>query len=89
MGQFVFSDENIFYSNIKKYLLLQSECCWSASKQTDLLEGKRRELLGEGAWFLIARDADTKIPLAFSHFRLALVRVVSTGLQPLPCPFLV
>ena len=68
--RFVFFDKNIF-TVTEKYLLFQSECCWSASKQTDLLEGKRRELLGEGAWFLLARDADTKIPLAFSHFRLA------------------
>merc|ERR1719150_255506 len=52
-----------------KEVIDMSECCWSATKQTDLLEGKRKELLGEGAWFLIARDADTKIPLAFSHFR--------------------
>merc|ERR1719394_851139 len=44
-----------------KEVIDMSECCWSASK--------RRDLLGEGAWFLIARDADTKIPLAFSHFR--------------------
>merc|ERR1712110_726581 len=31
--------------------------------------GKRKELCEDAAWFLIARERETEIPVAFSHFR--------------------
>merc|ERR1711872_973048 len=32
-------------------------------------EGKLNELMDNAAWYLIAKDADTEVPVAYSHFR--------------------
>jgi len=45
-----------------KELYVQSEWGWNAGN-------KKAELMEDAAWYLLARDADTKEPLAFSHFR--------------------
>ena len=45
-----------------KEMYVKSEWGWNA-------ENKKAELMEETAWYLLAREADTKIPLAFSHFR--------------------
>ena len=43
-------------------ILLQSEMGWNA-------EAKRKELTEDAAWLLIARERETEVPVAFSHFR--------------------
>ena len=45
-----------------KEMYVKSEWGWNA-------ENKKAELMEEAAWYLLAREADTNIPLAFSHFR--------------------
>ena len=45
-----------------KELYIQSE--WGYNPET-----KRSELMEDAAWYLLARDADTNKPVAFSHFR--------------------
>ena len=44
----------------------QSEWGWNG-------EVKRKELNEDGAWFLIAKEKETEVPVAFSHFRSGLV----------------
>ena len=34
---------------------------------------KRKELCEDAAWFLIARERETEVPVAFSHFRSGIV----------------
>ena len=46
-----------------KEMYVKSEWGWNA-------DNKAAELLEEAAWYLLARDAETNKPLAFSHFRL-------------------
>ena len=36
-------------------------------------EVKRKELNEDAAWFLIAKERETEVPVAFSHFRSDLV----------------
>ena len=43
-------------------IMLQSEMGWNA-------EAKRKELTEDAAWLLIARERETEVPVAFSHFR--------------------
>merc|ERR1719337_747151 len=45
-----------------KEMYVKSEWGWNA-------ENKKAELMEEAAWYLLAREAETNIPLAFSHFR--------------------
>merc|ERR1711902_319230 len=45
-----------------KDLYIQSE--WGYNPET-----KRSELMEDAAWYLLAREADTNKPVAFSHFR--------------------
>lgn len=45
-----------------KELYIQSE--WGYNPET-----KRSELMEDAAWYLLAREADTNNPVAFSHFR--------------------
>ena len=45
-----------------KEMYVKSEWGWNA-------ENKKAELMEEAAWYLLAREAETNKPLAFSHFR--------------------
>lgn len=45
-----------------KEIYAQSEHGWDE-------EGKLNELMDNAAWYLIAKDADTDVPVAYSHFR--------------------
>ena len=45
-----------------KDMYVKSEWGWNA-------ENKRKELMEHAAWYLIARDSETKKPVAFSHYR--------------------
>ena len=45
-----------------KEMYVQSEWGWNS-------ENKRKELMEEAAWYLIAREVDTNKPVAFSHYR--------------------
>ena len=54
-----------------KEMYVKSEWGWNA-------DNKAAELLEEAAWYLLARDAETNKPLAFSHFRLVQL-VISSG----------
>jgi len=45
-----------------KEMYTKSEWGWNA-------DNKRKELNEDAAWFLIARERETEVPVAFSHFR--------------------
>ena len=45
-----------------KEMYVKSEWGWSG-------ENKRKELMEEAAWYLIAREVATNKPVAFSHYR--------------------
>ena len=45
-----------------KDMYVKSEWGWNQAN-------KKAELLEEAAWYLLAREADTSKPVAFSHFR--------------------
>jgi len=45
-----------------KEMYAKSEWGWNA-------ENKRKELTEDAAWLLIAREKETEVPVAFSHFR--------------------
>ena len=53
-----------------KELYIQSE--WGYNPET-----KRSELMEDAAWYLLARDADTNKPVAFSHFRCIFFNALS------------
>jgi len=48
-----------------KEMYTKSEMGWNA-------EAKRKELTEDAAWLLIARERETEVPVAFSHFRFTL-----------------
>ena len=45
-----------------KEVYVKSEWGWNA-------ENKKTELMEEAAWYLLAREAESNKPVAFSHFR--------------------
>jgi len=45
-----------------KEMYTKSEWGWNG-------DVKKKELLEDAAWYLIAKDADTDVPVAFSHYR--------------------
>ena len=45
-----------------KEMYVKSEWGWNA-------ENKKAELMEEAAWYLLAREAESNKPVAFSHFR--------------------
>ena len=45
-----------------KEMYVKSEWGWNA-------ENKKTELMEEAAWYLLAREAESNKPVAFSHFR--------------------
>lgn len=49
-----------------KEMYVKSEWGWNEAN-------KKAELMEESAWYLLAREADTNKPVAFSHFRLSWV----------------
>ena len=56
-----------------KEMYVKSEWGWNA-------DNKAAELLEEAAWYLLARDAETNKPLAFSHFRFVQLLISLIGL---------
>ena len=58
---------NLMQRNMKE-MYVKSEWGWNeANKKAELMEG--------AAWYLLAREAETNKPVAFSHFRLSEVGV--------------
>ena len=60
--------ERSYIMNLQLYynFCFKSEWGWNE-------ENKRKELNEEAAWFLIAREKETEVPVAFSHFRSRIV----------------
>ena len=51
-----------------KEMYTKSEWGWNG-------DVKKKELLEDAAWYLIAKDADTDVPVAFSHYRYQAIKL--------------
>ena len=68
---------NLMERNMKE-MYVKSEWGWNEAN-------KKAELMEEAAWYLLAREAETNKPVAFSHFRLSRVGFGLTDYNELNC----